>query len=275
MSMGIIAGVVAVAGTAYSAYSSSQAQKKALNAQQGAIDQQQNLLAGLKYEPIDIAKLQSDATAAAAQNATNSLALERTLQPNVAATREGLSKTVADQLALGGNLSPDVANQVATAARVRGSSSGVGGNAAPITAALTGQTAQSLLQQRMSNSANLLAANPLPTAGLDPGSLASAEIANQNALNQFNIAKAGGTANLINSQAQVTGSQAGAQDQQNAMWANLISGLANKEVSSNTANNSVLGKILGGLKTPSNPATTPLKTDPWNGTDSLPDPSWK
>ena len=239
--------VVGAVGSAVAANQTRQANKGIIGAQKDALAQQQDLLANLKYEPIDIAKLQADATAAATQNATNSLALERSLQPNVAATREATSKRVSDELALGGNLSPDVANQVAMAARTRGSSSGVGGNAAPITAALTGQSAQSLLQQRINNANGLLAANPLPVAGLDPGSLASAEIANTTNQNQFNIAKAGGQANLIQSGANITGAELGAKAQSNAMWTQLAASLAQSGLSA-------YGKSLNTkTTTPTNP----------------------
>ncbi len=222
MSMLTVAAVVtagaAVAGVAIS----SDASRKARHAGQDALKTQQEIAAELKYEPIDLEKLKADASTQAAQNATQSLALERLLQPGVADTRAGLQSRVASELALGGNLSPDVANQVATQARTAGAASGIGGNSAPLTAALTGQTAQGLLQQRQDNAFNLMATNPLPTAGLDPGSLASAEVANNSALNQFNLAKAGVGSNIANSQAQL---QAGAAGSNASMWNGIISGI--------------------------------------------------
>jgi len=218
----IVAGAglaAAAAGTIVSADSA----RKARNAGTDALKSQQQIQAELKYQPIDLEKLKADASAQAAQNATQSLALERLLQPGVADTRAGLQDRVASELKLGGNLSPDVANQVATQARTAGAASGVGGNAAPLTAALTGQTAQGLLQQRENNAMGLLAANPLPTAGLDPGSLASAEVAQNAAQNQFNLAKAGVASNLVNSQAQLQAANAGSNA---SMWNGIISGLS-------------------------------------------------
>jgi len=214
---------VAAVGVVGGLVSSSDASRKAKHAAQDAQKTQAEIQAELKYQPIDLEKLKTDASALAAQNATQSLALERMLQPGVADTREGLQKRVASELALGGNLSPDVANQVAAAARTAGGASGIGGNSAPLTAALTGQTAQGLLQQRENNAFNLLQANPLPTAGLDPGSLASAEVAQNAAQNQFNLAKAGVATNMSNSQAQLQGASAGANA---SMWNGIISGIS-------------------------------------------------
>lgn len=225
----VVAGA-GLAAAAAGAVVSADASRKAIHAGKDALKTQQEIQASLKYEPIDLEKLKADASAQAAQNATQSLALERLLQPGVADTREGLQKRVASELALGGNLSPDVANQVATAARTAGAASGIGGNSAPLTAALTGQTAQSLLQQRENNAMNLLAANPLPTAGLDPGALASAEVAQNAAQNQFNLEKAGVASNIANSQASLQGAQAGANA---SMWNSILSGitgLANSKI---------------------------------------------
>lgn len=255
---GLVAvGVSAAVGTA-GAVIASDSSRKALHAQQDALKSQQDLAASLKYEPIDLNKLQTDAATLAAKNATASLALERQLQPGVADTRAGLQTRVASELAQGGKLSPDVANQVATAARTAGSASGIGGNAAGVTAALTGQTAQGLLQQRENNAFSLLSANPLPTAGLDPGSLASAEIANNSAYNQFNLAKAGVNSNLINSGAQIQGAAAGANG---GLWNNVLSTIG-------TAANG----LINYAKTPTTTTTTPATANPalFNFTGSVP-----
>lgn len=167
-----------------------------------AADQQKELIAGLKYEPIDIEQLKADTTAQAIQNATGSLALERQISPSTAGIRSSLPGIIQKELSLGGRLSPDVANQVASQSRVIGAGSGNFGNVAPITAALTGQTAQGLMNQRQQESMNWLAANPLQPTGIDPGTLASLEAQNNAAQNQFNLAKAGVNSNLINSQLQ-------------------------------------------------------------------------
>lgn len=169
--------------------------KKALQGAQGIADR-------LTYEPIDINKVKQEAADAAVQNATQSLALERSLQPDVADTRANLSKSISDQLKLGGRVPADIANQVAQAARVSGGASGGFGGTPGVTAGLLGTTALNLLNQRQSNAAGLLAANPLPASGLSPSEIANLEIANTNSQNQFNAAKAGVATNLLNSNAQ-------------------------------------------------------------------------
>ena len=167
-----------------------------------AISKQQDLLNNLQYQPIDIAALQKTATETSINDAINSLALQRKLQPAVVRSNEELQKSVADQLALGGQVPADVANQVAQAGRTSTGISGATGNAAPITAALLGTTSLNLLNQRQQAATNLAAANPAPSVGLSAQDIASAMEANNNATNQFNIAKAGGQASLINSTAQ-------------------------------------------------------------------------
>lgn len=201
------------AGTAI--YSANQSKKAASN----AVDQQKSLAANLKYEPIDIEKLKADATASAIQNATNSLALERQLQPVVADTREQtnlvkqeLARQVGADLKLGGNLSPDVINRVNTAGRVIGSTSGIGSpNTVPLSASLLGLSSIDLINQRRAAAANLAAPGPLPVAGLDPGAVASAEVAQNAAENQFNLKKAGVDQNLIDSEAEARTAQIGGQ----------------------------------------------------------------
>lgn len=210
---------IAAAASVASAANSISSGRKAASAAKDAQLRQDELVKNLKYEPINIDKLRSDTHAQALENATQSLAMERSLQPNVAAAREGASQRVASDLALGGNLSPDTMNQVARAARTMGSLSGAG--AGPLTAATIGQTAEGLKQQRLGNAFGLLAANPLPVAGLDPGSLASAEVAQNSAMNQFNASKAGINANLINSNANAQGAAAG-------LNAGIYSNLINK-----------------------------------------------
>jgi hypothetical protein len=164
----------------------------------------------LQYQPIDIAALQSQAADAAKTNATNSLALEQSLQPNVADTRNELSSQVASDLKSGGNLPTDVANQVSRASITGSNSAGLFGGGGPLTAANLGLTALNLRNANQQKASNLLAANPLPVAGLDPGQLASASIANTNAENQFNLAKSGALNNANQSSANATGGVLGA-----------------------------------------------------------------
>lgn len=216
---------VAAVGAGTAIYSADQQRKnnnKTLDAQRRIIDED------IKYQPIDIEKLKADATQQAIQNATQSLALERSLQPDVADVRQELSRQVSADLKLGGNLSPDVTNRVTTAGRVIGARSGIGsGSTTPLTASLLGLSSVDLLNQRRAAAGNLLQANDLPNAGLGPGEIASAEVAQNAAQNQFNLAKAGVESNLIQSEADARAAQLGGQ-------AGTISSLTN-----------LLGKGLG------------------------------
>jgi hypothetical protein len=214
---------IAAAATVAQTANTISASRKAQSASNDALAGQRALVGDLKYQPIDIEKLKADTHEQAVTNATQSLALERALQPDVAATREGLAKTVSHDLSLGGKLSPDVMNQVARAARTTGSLSGA--PAGPITAASIGSTAEALKQQRMGNAAQLLGQNQLQPAGLDPGTLASEQVAQNAAMNQFNLAKAGVGSNLVNSTANVAGSNAGLQSGIGGSIVNLIKAL--------------------------------------------------
>jgi hypothetical protein len=200
-----ITAAASVAGVA----SSISAQRKAQSAAKDALAQQQQLAANLKYEPVNIENLKEQARQQAITNATQSLALERELSPDVAATRQMVAERVRSDLGLGGQLSPDVQAQVARASRVSGALSGA--PAGPLTAAQIGLTAEGLRSQRLGQAEQFLTQNRLPVAGLDPGSLASAIVAQNAAMNQFNLAKAGVGANLAQSGAQVAAGAAGSQ----------------------------------------------------------------
>lgn len=205
------------AGTAI--YSATQ-QKKAASK---AVSEQRNLLDSLKYEPIDIEALKREATATAIDNATKSLALERELRPELAATRAELDRQISSELALQGNLSPDVVNRVTTAGRVAGGRSGIGdGSTVPLTASLLGIESMNLANSRRGAAAGLLGQNDLPSVGLDPGAVASLEVADNAANNQFNIAKAGGESSLINSEAAARNAQIGGQVGMISSLANLL-----------------------------------------------------
>jgi len=155
----------------------------------------------LQYQPIDLTSLQEQAHQTAVQNATNSLALENQLQPNVSAARGELSSQVASDLEQNGNLPTDVANQVTRSSITGANSAGLIGGGGPITAASLGLTALQLRNANQAKASSLLAANPLPVAGLDPGQIASAAIANNNAENQFNLYKSGAMNNVNQSNA--------------------------------------------------------------------------
>ena len=226
---------VAIGGSAIlGAVVSSSNNSKNLSAEQQGIAQEQAILGGLNYQPIDIKQLQQQATAASIADATNSLALQRSLQPNVAASNDALAASVASQLKQGGNLSPDVANQVAEAARTSNGVSGATGNASPITAALIGQSSLGLLQQRQQAAEALSAANPAPSVGLSAQDIASATEANNNAENQFALAKAGASSNLINSGVQAQTSYNSGQAANLLQLTSLLSLLGTRSPTSST-----------------------------------------
>lgn len=214
---------IATAATVAGTVSSISSQRKALSAQKDALAQQRDIAANLKYEPINIENLKEQTRQQAIQNATQSLALERELSPDVAATRQMVAERVRTDLGLGGQLSPDVASQVARAARVSGSLSGA--PAAPLTASLIGTTAENLRQQRLANAGGLLAQNKLQPAGLDPGALASLIVSQNAAMNQFNAAKAGVNANLAQSAGQVGAAGAATQQSITGQALNALPGI--------------------------------------------------
>lgn len=214
-----IATAVSAAGT----ISSISSQRKALSAQKDALAQQRQIAADLKYEPINIENLKEQTRQQAITNATQSLALERELSPDVAATRQMVAERVRTDLGLGGALSPDVASQVARAARVSGALSGA--PAAPLTASLVGTTAENLRQQRLANAGSLLAQNKLQPVGLDPGALASLIVSQNAAMNQFNADKAGIARNLAQSAGQVGAAGAATQRSITGEALNALPGL--------------------------------------------------
>jgi hypothetical protein len=176
-------------------------------AQQQAAKQAANIAGNLQYQPIDLAALQKQAQGFAEENIQRSLALEQQYLPGVAASRAGLQGQVAADLSRGGNLPPDVINQVTKASMAQAGSGGFG--AGPLTAANLGLTAYDIRQRAQQRAADLLAQNPLPVSGLDPGSLASAAIAQNQQANQFELGKAGAITNAIQSRADANSALAG------------------------------------------------------------------
>ena len=212
------------AGTAI--YSATQTKKAASK----ALDAQKQIAADLKYEPIDIEALKADVAKQAVENATASLALERQLQPDVAAQREAtnaakleLTRQVGADLKLGGELPPDIINRVTQAGRVIGSTSGIGtGSTVPLTASLLGLSALDLQNQRRQQAAALQGPGELPVAGMDPGTLAELEVKQNAAMNDFNAAKAGIDSNLAQSEAAARTAQVGGQTGMISSLANLL-----------------------------------------------------
>lgn len=250
--------IIAGATTAASVISSQDTARRA----QHAVQDQKKIADDLTYQPIDIAALTKTAHDQAVQNATQSLDLERSLQPGVAATRDALQRSVANQLQQGGNLPADVANQVTQAARVTSGGSGtLGGSSVPLTAQMIGVSALGLLNQRQQNASNLLAANPLPAAGLDPGTLASLEAQNNAAQNQFNLAKTGVQSNLVAAQDQAGAAKAGV----SASNFSSLLGLLTNNLGGGVDNGSILGKLASAYGN-KNPATAPIAVPSWGGT---------
>ncbi len=247
MSWGLVIGAV-VSGAGIVA--SQDSARRARN----AVSDQQKIADKVTYEPINIDALIKKANETAVANATQSLELERQLSPGVADTRDTLQRTVAEQLKMGGNLPPDVANQVTQAARVASAGSGtLGGSSVPLTAQLLGVSALGLLNQRQNQAQTLLATNPLPQVGLDPGTVASLEAQNNAANNQFNLEKAGINSTLT--QARNDAGAAGA-----GVTANNFSsllGLLTSNTSGGVDSGSILGKLANAYGN-KNPALDPL-----------------
>ncbi len=162
----------------------------------------------LQYQPIDLTKLQSDAQANAIDNAQKSLALEAQLQPGVAAARTGLQDQVSEDLNSGG-LPVDVINQVTRGSVAGANTAGLIGGGGPLTAASLGLTAMQVRNQNQAKAASLLAANPLPQVGLDPGQLAGAAVGNQQNAQQFGLSKLGAVNSGLQSTANAYGGLVG------------------------------------------------------------------
>lgn len=210
--MSWIAAATAAVGVGTSIYSARQQEKNANK----ALDAQKSIADSIKYEPIDIEKLKVEATQAAIQNATQSLALERELQPDVAAVRAEVPRQVlADLQRDNSRLPTDTVNEVQRAGRVIGARSGSPESAVPVTAGLLGLNSIDFMNQQhqraLSNAGGLLAQNDLAPTGLDPGALASLEVANNAANNQFNLEKAGVNSNLVNAESAARSAQIGGQ----------------------------------------------------------------
>lgn len=173
-----------------------------------AANKAQSMVNNLQYQPIDLNKLQEQAQGFAEQNIAKSLELEKTYLPGVAAARTGLQHQVAQDLMRGGNLPTDVSNQVTKASMAQAGTGGFG--AGPLTAAQLGLSAYDMRTQAQQRANAFLQSNPLPTSGIDPGSLASAAIGQSNAQNQFNLSKAGAQANILQSQGRADAAMGGA-----------------------------------------------------------------
>jgi hypothetical protein len=251
--------ITAAVGAGTAIYSARQG-AKAVNQ---AVQSQKDIAANLKYEPIDIEALKKSATEQAIANATQSLALERSLQPDVAATREDYSRTVREDLARGGKLDVDTINQVNQAGRVIGSTSGIGSSSTiPLTAALLGISSVNLANQRKDRARDLVMNTELPQAGLDPGALATLEVQQNAAQNQFNLEKSGIDSSLAESTALARGTQIGGQTGTISSLGNLLGAGISAYL-----NRKKPGGIVGGLTEQNqNPVLNPIMA---NGTSLL------
>lgn len=208
----LLAAVPALVSAGTAIYSATQASKNAKK----AAEAQKTIASDIKFEPIDIEKLRREATEQAISNATQSLALERSLQPELAAVRAELPRQIAADLAAPNNVLPtDTVNEVTRAGRVIGSRSGSPESALPVTAQLLGLNSVDFMNQRhqqaLRNAQGLLMQNDLAPTGLDPGAIASIEVANNAANNQFNLEKAGVNSTLANNEAAARAAQIGGQ----------------------------------------------------------------
>jgi len=190
--------LISALGSAYSSYENNKAAGK-----------NKNNVNNLQYTPIDLTQLETQATQAAQANIANSIAIEAQNEPGLSATRFGLQGQLSSDLNNGGLVPTDVANQVSRSAITGANSAGLTGAAGPVTAASLGTTSMAIRNANQQKAMQLLQGNQLPTAGLDPGALASASIANTNAGNYFNLAKSGALNNANQSSANAQGGMIG------------------------------------------------------------------
>lgn len=164
----------------------------------------------LQYQPIDIKALQDQARTNAQTNAQASLNLEKQLTPDLSAARSGAQSLVASDLQNPGALPIDTANQVTRSAMASSNNAGLYGGSGPLTAAQLGLTSLQLHNDRLNRALQLVQSNPLPAAGLDPGSVAGLTVAQNNAQNQFGVAKTGALTNATQSDANANSALVGA-----------------------------------------------------------------
>lgn len=257
---------VGIGSTVIKGVSDVYAANQTSKAAKAAVSQQRSLVNDLKYEPIDIEALKKEATQTAIDNATRSLAIERDLNPDVAAARSELARQVNSELALGGNLSPDVVNRVTSAGRTIGASSGIGSpSTVPLTASLLGLTSMDLANKRRAEAAGLIAANDLPMAGLDPGAVAALQVAQNNAENDFNMSKTNANMNLAESEQTARTAQIGGQVGMISSLANLLGTGAGALAGNNAGKGDKITKSEFDKRYAATPAFTPIQTN-WGGT---------
>lgn len=147
---------------------------------------------------LDPSQLQAMGTNLATSNAVNSMGLEGELTPQTAAMRQALPNQLNQALQGNDPLAPMLEKYATTAGLQQSLDSGLGTNSSLGQAQIMnvlGQGVMNRYNQNQSNAANWLQGNPLPTTGLDPGSLVSMYAQNQgNIANAYNqgLSTAGG-----------------------------------------------------------------------------------
>lgn len=196
-----------------------------------------------ELESFDLDFLQKGAYREALINALNSKATEEELTPDVARTRAGLSKAVADDLE--GGPSTALSNQWLKQGLIDQIATGTRSDSGFARSAIVDSTRSDYKQdrdQQEAKAAGLLSANPMPVVGLDPGALASARMqTNSNNSNTMNSWKSG-ILGLLGNQAQNT---TGALQQ----WMQTVAAeRANKTAAQNAStgsSNALFGTLLG------------------------------
>ena len=212
------AGVIAAGALAGSAIGSSINSRNAANKAASMVN-------NLQYQPIDLNQLQAQAQGFAEQNLAKSIELEKQYLPSVAAARTGLQQQISQDLMRGGNLPTDVANQVTKASMAQAGAGGFG--AGPLTAAQLGLSAYDLRTQAQQRANAFLQANPLPTSGLDPGSLASVAVGQNQTQNAFNVGKTGAQINALQGVTKADNALAGSLASGFGSFAGMMGGASN------------------------------------------------
>lgn len=131
MSMGIIAGVVAVAGTAYGAYSQGQAAKKAAKAsaanQVATVDLQEEQTKAIEGNIANQAKIESLVSSTNAFNQSQATSMMESAIPGFSALQSKLMTTTSDLLTNPYDLPKDVQTNLERLAAERGVSAGTRG----------------------------------------------------------------------------------------------------------------------------------------------------
>lgn len=139
---------------------------------------------------VNPAQLQAMGNNLATTNAVNSMGLEQQLTPQTAAIRQTLPSQLNQALQGNDPLAPMLEKYATTAGLGQSLNSGLGTNSTLGQAQIMnvlGQGVMNRYNQNQQNAAQWLQGNPLPTTGLDPGSLVSMYAQNQgNIANVYN-----------------------------------------------------------------------------------------